>query len=289
MNYILHILILVSLYVILGLSLNLAMGYAGMLSLCHAAFYGIGAYVSSLLMLKAGAPFLLSLFAAVVITGTIAYLISIPSIRLQGDFFVLATLGFQMIVFSVLNNWTDFTKGPYGIPGIPKPSILGFQVDSASKYVLFSLFATGGTLFVMWRVLHSPYGRTLQAVRDDQMAASALGKNTVSFKRSAFTLAGAVAGLAGVLFAGYATYIDPTSFALDESVFILCVVIIGGAGNMRGPILGAVTLVLLPEVLRIVRLPETVSANMRQLIYGLLLVLMMRFRPQGIAGKYAFD
>lgn len=289
MNYILHILILVSLYIILGLSLNLAMGYAGMLSLCHAAFYGIGAYASTLLIMKAGLPFLPSLLAAMVIAGTAAYLISIPSIRFHGDFFVLATLGFQMIVFSVLYNWTDLTRGPYGIPGIPRPSLLGFEINSPPKYFLLALLAAAGTLFVMRRLLHSPYGRTLQAVRDEEMAASALGKDIISFKRSAFTIAGAVAGLAGVLFAGYTTYIDPTSFTVDESVFMVCVVVIGGSGNLRGPVVGAVVLVLLPELLRFLKIPDTVAANMRQIIYGLMLVFMMRLRPQGILGKYAFD
>lgn len=289
MNYIFHILILVSLYSILGLSLNLAMGYAGMLSLCHAAFYGIGAYAATLLMMKASVPFFPSLLAAMLVTGTIAYLISIPSVRFHGDFFVLATLGFQMIVFSVLYNWTDFTRGAYGIPGIPQPSLFGFRLDSPARYVLFALLASAGTLWVMCRLVRSPYGRTLQAVRDDEIAASALGKDIVSFRRSALTIAATIAGLAGVLFAGYATYIDPTSFNLDESVFLLCVVIIGGTGNLRGPFVGAVVLVALPEILRFLRMPDAIAANARQIIYGLLLVLAMRFRPQGIAGKYAFD
>jgi len=288
-NYIFHILILVSLYSILGLSLNLAMGYAGMLSLCHAAFYGIGAYAATLLMMKASVPFFPSLLAAMLVTGTIAYLISIPSVRFHGDFFVLATLGFQMIVFSVLYNWTDFTRGAYGIPGIPQPSLFGFRLDSPARYVLFALLASAGTLWVMCRLVRSPYGRTLQAVRDDEIAASALGKDIVSFRRSALTIAATIAGLAGVLFAGYATYIDPTSFNLDESVFLLCVVIIGGTGNLRGPFVGAVVLVALPEILRFLRMPDAIAANARQIIYGLLLVLAMRFRPQGIAGKYAFD
>lgn len=289
MNYLLHIIILVSLYTILGLSLNIPLGYGGMLSLCHAAFYGIGAYASALLMIKAGLPFLPSFLAAVLLTGMAAYLISIPSSRFHGDFFVLATLGFQMIVTSLLHNWTRLTQGPYGIPGIPKPSILGFPVNSPIQFFTFAMIASAAVYFVTWRIARSPFGRTLQAVRDDELAAMAIGKDVLRFRRIAFTIGGAMAGCAGVLFASYATYIDPTSFALDESVFILCVVIIGGTGNLRGPILGAVVLVLLPELLRFLRIPDAVAANARQIIYGLLLILMMRFRPQGIAGKYAFD
>lgn len=289
MNYAFHILTMISLYVILGLSLNLVVGYGGMLSLCHAAFYGIGAYASALLMMQAGWSFLPSFVAAVFLVGVVAYLISIPSIRFHGDFFVLATLGFQIIIFSVLYNWVSFTKGPYGIPGIPRPSIGGFKAFSTPVFFAFSLVLVLCVWFVTRRLVKSPYGRTIEAIRDDELAALSLGKNVTRFKRSVFCIAGGLAAVAGVLFAGYASYIDPTSFTLDESVFILCVVIIGGAGNMRGPIIGAVILVVLPELLRFVRMPDAIAANMRQVIYGLLLVLMMRFRPQGIAGKYAFD
>lgn len=289
MNYALHILIMISLYVILGLSLNLAVGYGGMLSLCQAAFYGIGAYASTLMMMNAGWSFLPSFVFAVLIAGLIAYLISIPSIRLHGDFFVLATLGFQIIIFSLLYNWVALTKGPYGISGVPRPSLWGLKIVSTPGFFALSLVFAAVVWFIMRRLAKSPYGRTLEAVRDDELAALALGKNVTRFKRSAFCIAGGLAAVAGVLFAGYASYIDPTSFTLDESVFILCVVIIGGAGNMRGPIIGAVILVLLPELLRLVRMPDAIAANMRQVIYGLLLVLMMRFRPRGVAGKYAFD
>lgn len=289
MSYLLHIFIMICIYVILGQSLNLVVGYSGMLSLCHAAFYGIGAYAATLLMVDAGWPFLASLTAAVLIAGVIAFLISIPSIRFYGDFFVLVTLGFQMIVFAVLYNWIDFTRGSYGIPGIPGPSLFGLKLATHFTLFLLALVAAFAVLFIVWRLAASPYGRALQAVRDDEVSASALGKNVKSFKRVAFVIAGALAAVAGVLFAGYATYIDPTSFTVDESIFILSVVIIGGAGNLRGPSVGALILVLLPEILRFMRIPDAVAANMRQILYGLLLVLMMRLRPQGIAGKYAFD
>lgn len=264
MNYIFHILTMILLYVILGLSLNLVVGYGGMLSLCHAAFYGIGAYASALLMMDAGWSFLPSLAAAVIIAGVIAYLISVPSIRFHGDFFVLATLGFQIIIFSILNNWVAFTKGPYGISGIPRPSVWGLKIISIPAFFALSFMLTVVVWFVSGRLAKSPYGRALEAVRDSELAALALGKNVTRFRRSAFCIAGGLAAVAGVLFAVYASYIDPTSFTLDESVFILCVVIIGGAGNLRGPIIGAVILVSLPELLRLVRMPDAIAANMRQ-------------------------
>lgn len=289
MSYFLHVLIMIAIYSILGLSLNLVVGLGGMLSLCHGAFYGIGAYSAALLMLHAGWPFLPSLVAAIIITAILAYLISVPATRLHGDFFVLATLGFQVIIFSVLYNWVDFTKGPYGLIGIPRPSVGPIKIVTSSAYLgMTTVFAVLVGLVVR-RLVRSPYGRTLQAVRDDELAAHSLGKNVVRFKRSAFCIAGALAAVAGVLFAGYASFIDPSNFALDESVFILCVVIIGGAGTLRGPIAGAVLLILVPELLRFLHVPDAIAANLRQILYGLALVVMMRFRPQGIAGKYAFD
>lgn len=289
MNYIYHILIMICIYVTLAQSLNLVVGYGGLLSLCHAAFYGLGAYIATLLMMQAHWPFSLSLVTAVVIVGAIAWLVSLPAIRLHGDFFVLATLGFQMIVFSILYNWVDVTRGPYGIPGVPQPSVFGFSITSPLFFLALVFVVSLLCCCVLWLLLSSPYGRTLQAVREDEIAAASLGKDVNAFKRSAFAWSGAVAAVPGVLFATYSSYIDPTSFGLEESIFILCILIIGGAGNFRGSILGAVTLVLLPEVLRFLHIPDSVAANLRQIFYGLALVVMMRFRPQGMAGKYAFD
>lgn len=289
MNYLFHILTMISIYAVLGLSLNLVLGFGGMLSLCHAAFYGIGAYTFALLMMDAGFPFLAALPLAVLASGVAALLIGAVTLRLRGDFFVLSTLGFQTIIFVVLYNWVDFTRGPYGIPGIPRPEIFGFSFNA--PWAMF-LLAAAVALLAWWiclRLSQWPFGRTLQAVRDDALAAQSLGKNPLAFTLTAFALGGALAALAGGLFAAYASYIDPTSFMLEESVFILCVVVIGGAGNLQGPVIGAIILVLLPELLRFVGLPDSIAANLRQIIYGLLLVLMMRFRPQGIAGKYAFD
>lgn len=289
MSYFLHILIMVSIYVILGLSLNLVVGLGGMLSLCHAAFYGIGAYASALLMMDLGWPFLPSLIAAVILSGVLAYLISVPATRLRGDFFVLATLGFQIIIFSVLYNWVDFTKGPYGLIGIPRPSVGGVKISSTLGFLVLTTTTAVGVGLLVRRLMRSPYGRSLEAVRDDEIAALSLGKRVSGFKRSVFCISGSLAAVAGVLFAGYASFIDPTNFTLDESVFILCIVIIGGAGTLRGPMAGALILVLLPELLRFLHVPDAIAANLRQILYGITLVLMMRFRPQGIAGKYAFD
>lgn len=289
MNYLWHILTLIAIYVILGMSLNLSVGYTGLLTICHAAFYGIGAYATTLLMMNAGWGFFPALLGGIVITTVCSLIIAIPSLRLRGDYFVLATLGFQVIVFSLLYNWVDFTRGPYGIPGIPVPVVFGKTIDSIFTYFLFSLFFASLCGLLLWGIKQSPFGRTLRAIREDEMAAAALGKNVPRFKTRAFVISAAFAAVPGALFACYMRYIDPTSFTLNESVFILSIVIIGGAGSVIGPVVGAALMVVLPELLRFLHIPDAIAANMRQIIYGLLIILLMRYRPQGIAGEHTFE
>lgn len=288
MNYAWHILVLISLYIILAGSLNLVTGYTGLLSLCQAAFYGVGAYATTLLMTKLHWGFFPALVAAAFLTAILSLAIAIPSLRLKGDFFVLATLGFQIIVYSVLYNWTGLTQGPYGISGIPSPRVFNLEINSPLLYLALSASVAGLCLLLLRSLLHSPFGRLLKAIREDELAAAALGKNVPALKVTAFAIAAALAAIPGGLFACYMQFIDPTSFTLTESIFILSVVIIGGAGSLLGPVVGAVFMVLLPETLRFLNISDAVAANVRQLIYGLLLILLMRFRSQGILGEYEF-
>lgn len=289
MNYLLHILIMINIYVILTLSLNIVVGYSGLLSLCHAAFYGIGAYTATLLMMNAGLSFLPALLAAIAAAIILSIIIGIPSLRLRGDYFVLATLGFQVIVFVILYNWVSVTRGPYGIPGIPQPNIFGWQVDSLPEFFLLTLVLALASGWVIYLILHSPFGRVLKAIREDEIATAALGKNVPKLKTQSFILGAAFAAIPGVLFATYMRYIDPTSFTLMESIFIISIIIIGGSGNFSGPILGSIILVILPEVLRFLQIPDAIAANMRQIIYGLVLILLLRYRPQGLVGEYQFE
>lgn len=289
MNYLWHLLILVSIYSLLSLSLNLVVGYGGVLSLCHAAFYGLGAYAATLLVMQAGWPFIPAIAVAVAGTAICSLMIAIPSLRLRGDYLVLGTLAFQMIVFSLLYNWTEVTRGSYGIPGIPPPVIFGLSMDSLPRYLTLCLLVACTSTEGLRLLVRSPYGRLLRATRDDEVAASSLGKNVPAVRITAFAVAAAVAAVAGALFAGYMRFIDPTSFTLAESIFILSIVVIGGAGNSVGPVVGALVMILVPEALRFVNVPDNVAANLRQVVFGVLLVLMMRFRPQGILGDYGFD
>jgi len=285
MNYIFHILVMIFIYGILTLSLNLLVGYGGLLSLSQAAFYGIGAYASTLLIIK-GVNFFPSLIFSIFLTSILSFFIAYPSLRLKGDYFVLATLGFQIIVFSILYNWVNLTKGPYGIPGIPGPKIFNFELSTPFHYFIFSgIFFLIVFLFFK-KLYNSPYGRVLKSIREDEIAASSLGKDIPLIKIWAFAISCGVCAISGSLYATYVTYIDPTSFTLDESIFITSIVILGGSGNLKGPLIGVAFMIILPEFLRFLGLPDTIAPNVRQIIYGLLLIILMKYRPSGIMGEY---
>ena len=287
--YFWHLGVMLCVYVALAISLNLVMGYSGLLSTCHAAFYGIGAYAAALLMMKAHWAFSVSVIGAILAAGVGAALIGFPSLRLRGDYFVLATLGFQIITFRLLYNWIDLTGGPNGIPGIPAPRLFGLDLSTSMRYFWAAAAMAAAVAGLSFLLVRSPFGRLMQAVRDDEVAARSLGKNPAAIRLVTFVFAACLAATAGAFFAGYARYIDPTSFSIMESIFMISIVAIGGAGSIGGPVVGAAVLVLLPECLRFLRVPDVIAANLRQVIYGLTLVVFMRFRPQGIAGKYTYS
>lgn len=288
MEYLLHILILIGIYVMLSTSLNLIAGYTGLLSIAHAAFYGVGAYVAALMALNLHTPFLLNIVCAVILSSLLGALVAWPSLRIKEDYFVIATFAFQVIVFSIMNNWVSFTGGPMGLPGIPQPSFFGLMITSHLGFlVLVGLFCAG-TLWVCHRIVLSPFGRVLRAIREDEVFAQSLGKNVAQFKALVFVVGAGLAAVAGCMYAYYISFIDPTSFTVMESIFIISIVIIGGAGNLWGSVLGAAVLVTLPELLRFLGLPSSVAANIRQVLYGALLVAFMMWRPQGLLGEFAF-
>lgn len=286
MNYLLHLLIYLDIYLIVAISLNLLMGYGGLLQVAHAAYYGIGAYVAALAMLKFGWGFFPAVGLAVVVTGILSLAVSLPAWRFRGDYFVMVSLAVQSVGYSLLYNWVDLTNGPFGLTGIPRPSIFGYKFDTIGVVTLFASVIAGMCILCTVLLLRSPWGRLLKAMRDDELAARSLGKNTRMAKLQAFMFACALVAVAGSLYATYVSYIDPTSFTLDESILMLSMVIVGGTGNLRGPLVGAFILIALPELLRFVYIPDVVAANVRLMIYGLLLVLMAHFRPQGVSGTY---
>jgi len=288
MTYLLHIFILIGIYVIVSMALNLISGYTGLLSIAHAGFYGVGAYVAALMSLHYGTNFLLNMACGAAVAGVLGLIVAIPSLRLRGDYFVIATFAFQVLAFSVMNNWVELTAGPLGLPGIPRPEIFGFTFTTHVHFlILVGIFAVLAFLFCN-RLVHSPYGRVLRAIREDEIFPQALGKNVTRYKIGVFVIGAAIASVGGALYAYYITFIDPTSFTIMESIFILSIVIIGGSGNLVGSIVGATVLIMVPEFLRFVGMPSSIAANMRQIFYGGLLVLFMMFLPEGFVGEFAF-
>jgi len=279
---------MINIYIILTTSTNLLVGMTNLLSLGQAALYGIGAYLAVLALMVLNLSLIPALIFVIIGTSLLSLLIAYPSLRLRGDYFVLSTLGFQLIVFTILYNWVDVTKGPYGIPGIPSPVLLGdYTISGIIPFLILSSILAIGVVVIFYNLIHSPFGRALKAVRDDELSSQAIGRNVTSLKIWAFVVSSGLIGISGLIYASYVSYIDPTSFNLDEAIFILSAVIIGGTGNIKGPIVGAVFVVLLPELLRFVGLPDSIAANLRQIIYGLMIIILMRLRPQGLAGEYA--
>jgi branched-chain amino acid transport system permease protein len=286
MEYLIHILILISIYAVLGLSLNLVVGYTGLLSVTHAAFYGIGAYATGILLTSHGINFFLSILIGMVISGLGSLLIGAVLSRFKEDYYALGSFGFNVIVYSIFLNWQDLTRGPLGIPGIKRPEIFGFSFSDNIAFLALSIAMALIVFLVCQFISNSSFGRVLKAIREDEQAIQVFGYKTHQYKLTIFVIGAMLASIAGSLFASYITFIDPSTFTLNESIFILSIIILGGLANLRGSMLGAAFLILLPEILRFVGFPSEIAAQMRQVVYGLLLVLLMLYRPQGLVGEY---
>lgn len=286
MNYILHISVMLEIYILLALSANQKVGLSGLLSLAQAVFYGLGAYTAAITITKFGFSYWLALPVAILICVIAALHFSFVAGKVRELYFSLATLALQIIFFSVAYNWIPVTNGSYGISGITNPEFFGLKINTPASFALFGgIWVLLIVLFYVW-FLKTPISRLIQATRDDQIAVLSLGKNPNYYKRISIMLSAVIAGIAGTLYATYTTYIDPSSFTLDESILILSIVLIGGAGRIIGPITGAVIYILLPELLKFLQMPDSIAANMRMILFGLLLVLIVRFKPKGLFGKY---
>jgi len=279
--YYLQVLVFIGIYIILTLSLNLLNGYVGLLSIGHAAFYGIGAYASAKLSIDLGLPWVAALAGAGAIAGFFGFLIAKPTLRLSGIYLTLVTLGFNMILFLVLQNWMSFTNGPLGIMDIPAPSIFGYGVSSRLQYYYLILVLVLLTVMSMHRLMTCRFGRALTAIREDELAAEATGVDTTRYKIQAFVLAAFFAGIAGSFYAHFVKYISPDSFTINESFVLLAMLAFGGQGNLIGPVVGAAALILIPEIFRPLQ-------EYRMFVYGGILIVMMLVRRQGLLGGRSY-
>lgn len=286
MDYFIHVLVIVGIYAILSMSLDIIVGYTGIPALGHAAFSLIGAYTSALLSLRLGLSPWIGMFAGAFLASIAGAISTYPAIRLKGDYLALATFGLGIIAYVIAKNWVSLTKGPMGLPGIPGFSLFGYELKEVWQYLLLILFFVAVTYIFLSLLVNRPFGRVLKGIREDEIAIQALGKDISIFKLKVFMVGAFFAGIAGALYAHYITFIDPSSFTLMESITILVMLIFGGMGTLKGALLGAFLLVAIPEALRFLGLPSSVAAQLRQMLYGFILVILMLYRPQGLIGQY---
>ena len=286
--YFIHLAILVGIYLILALSLQLALGYTGLINLGHIAFFAIGAYVSALLTLN-GTPFIIAFLLAGIISAGFGFLLSIPTNKLKGDYLALATLGFTFVVYAITLNWSNLTRGPLGLSGIPKPSIFGLNFSSNLSFLILTIIIVLATYFFIKRMVDSQFGKVLEATRDNELATRVLGKNTFKIKSIALATSAFFAGIAGSLYAHYITYIDPSAFTIMQLIPILAIVIIGGLASLKGTVIATIILILLPEPLRFIGFPSSIVGPMRQIIYALILLIILLYRPKGFFGKVELE
>jgi len=283
--YINNLAVLITINAILAVTLNFVLGYAGIFSMAHAVFFGIGAYTAALAAMKLGAGFMLATACGMGVAGLLSLALALPALRVRGEYFVAASLGLQMLAVTLFSEWKGVTGGIGGITNIPPARFPGFEVSTPEQYLVLSLVCLGLVMLAVATLVRSSFGRSLKAIRDDETAASAFGKNVAVIKTIAVAVSSALAAVAGSLYAFYLSFINVESFTLDTSVYLMAMVIIGGTATLMGPVVGTVLILLLPAALSYLPgLPQTEIGSIQQIVYGLAMVLLMIFRPGGLWG-----
>ncbi len=270
----------ISIYTLLAVSFNFSLGFTGLINLGHIAFYGLGAYTSAILWQK-GLP----VYSTILIGGMVAAFFSYGLIffirKLKGDYLAMATLSFNFVIYSLLLNLDDLTSGSQGIAGIERPSGL----DNNFAFLVFVVLVTSLCIYLMWRILTSPLGKMFQAVRDDEVLIRSLGKNSFELKVKSITISAFFAGIAGGLWGHFLGFIHPSFFYLNEVIILLTIVIIGGLASLKGTILATFIIVFLPELIRLLDIPQSILGPMRQIVYQLTLLIILLFNSRGFFGK----
>jgi branched-chain amino acid transport system permease protein len=283
--YALHILTLALCYAVPAIGLNLLFGYTGLVSLGHMGFAGVGAYTTALLMKHGLAGFLPALAAGAVMAGAVGLLVGLPCLRLRSHFFIVVTLAVGVILYTLFNNLDWLTGGAEGLPGIPRPQpldlgllVVDFRRPRGFYWLALTVFAA--IFLVQYLIVRSDFGRSLAAIRQDETVAAARGVDVFAHKLAIFTISAAIAGIGGGLKVTFLRAAAPLSFELLESINLVMIVILGGAGLLLGPLIGAVLFIALPEALR-------VANELRLVVFGILLVLLALYAPRGVCGLAA--
>ena len=283
MDYIYSVVILVGLSIILASSFNLSIGYGGLISIAHPVFYAIGAYASALLSRDAGVPVVVSIFAGALVALVASVMVALPSLRVSGDYLMIASIGFQLGVLELIKNvnWTGGAGGLTNIPAFIAPAF------GREAYVLLVLIAAALTILIIYRIAHGPIGRAMSAMRDDELAFMALGRNATSLKVGIFALGSGIAGFAGALYAHYFRYLTPEQFDILQSSALLTMVVVGGIRTAWGPVIGAVVLQVLPQAIAFLDLPTSFLGPLQGLLFTGLVLIFMFVRPQGLVSAGA--
>jgi branched-chain amino acid transport system permease protein len=276
--YITSIAINCMIFTTLCLSLNLITGFMNITSLGHAAFYGVGAYTAAILSTRLGIGFPVTFIAAMLTSAAAGLLLGLPSLRIQGRYLAIITLGFCEITRIIELNWMSLTRGPLGIPNIPGIIILGIKLKPIQRYFV-ALGMVVFTIYVIHSIMNSRLGRAVAAIRDDQVAAEAIGVPVFRYKLLIFSISSAFAGLAGAFYAHHISFIAPQNFSFDQSILYLGMIILGGMGSIPGSIIGALVLTIIPELMR-------GFMEYRLIIYGIVIVIMLIIRPSGLCGGF---
>jgi len=283
--YVVNLLVLISINAILAVTLNFILGYAGIFSIAHALFFGIGAYGATFAAMKLGADFVSATAFGMLLAALISLALALPALRVRGEYFVAASLGLQMFAITVFTEWKSVTGGIGGLTNIPPARILGFELTEPAHFLVLSLACLAVIIIIIRALVRSSFGRSLKALRDDEVAASAFGKNVAVIKTMAVVVSSSLAAIAGSLYAFYLSFINVESFVLETSIQLMAMVIIGGTATLFGPIIGAILILLLPAGLSYIpHLPATEIGSIQQILYGLAMVLLMIYRPGGLWG-----
>jgi branched-chain amino acid transport system permease protein len=283
MEYIYSVLILIGIYTILAASFNLIIGFGGLISIAHPIFFALAAYCSALLNLKLGVPIPLAILAGALFSTAMSLMLSLPSLRVSGDYLLIASLGFQLGFVEVIKN-VEFAGAASGLTGIAS---LYAGSDRSLLFAVTVLAIAAAVVLLVHRMTSGDYGRAIQAMRDDEEAFTALGRNAMAIKTAIFAVGSGLAGLAGALYAHHFQFLSPEQFGITQSALILTMVVVGGMGTTAGPVVGALILTALPQAITFLNWPPSIMAPLQGMLYTGLVLLFLFLRPAGLVGKRA--
>lgn len=282
MDYLVHLLVLTCLFGMLSLSLNVASGFTQLLSVAHAGFFGVGAYTAAILSTQLGTSLVTNLVCGMVLAGIVALPLAWVALRTVEDYFIMCTLGFAVVLHAVMNNWISLTHGPMGIVGIAPPSLFGRALGAEGEWLVLAGCCCLVMYWVARNLKRSPLGHVLRSIAADEIYCASLGKDVAKARLQSFVLGAMLAAIPGVLYAQYISYISPSSFTVSESIFILSIVIAGGLGSLPGGLVATAVLIFLPEALRFTGMSSDIAANVRQMLFGAAIVLLVGIRRAGL-------